>query len=62
MPADAKHNPLILEHPSTHPSVVHATFGEEGYTPTQLLNYPVSEMAYKCITMEMVNILAGAMV
>ena len=61
MPADAKHNPLILEHPSTHPSPKRATFGKEDNTPTQLLNYPVSEITYKCVALEMAT-LSGAMV
>ena len=56
MQADTKHCPLILEHPLPHPSMILATFGEEGTTPTQLTNYPVSEMTYKWVVMEMVNI------
>lgn len=34
MPPDAKHNPLISEHPSPHPPTMPATFGEESNTPT----------------------------
>ena len=51
MPTDVKQSPLIFEHPGPHPSSIPATFDKQGNTPTQLSNYPVSEMAYKCIAM-----------